>query len=112
MYGITKYIEDRCEVTGKIAWHILWHTGPYKIASENYNHILPVTEDDLILVKDVDDNHEENDQTYVTTYFEKKKLTENGSQSHTYSTVSSVDKQLIVTELSTMTIYRMSLSTV
>ena len=40
--------------------------------NENYTHILPVTEDDLILVKDVDDDHEDNDPAYITTYFEKK----------------------------------------
>ena len=29
-----------------------------------------MTEDDLILVKDIDDDHGDNDPTYITTYFE------------------------------------------
>ena len=72
IYGITEYIEDQCEVTCKSAWHIMRHTCPYTIISDNYSHILLVMENNLILVKDADDNHEKNDPTYITTYFEKK----------------------------------------
>ena len=50
----------------------MWHTGPYTIAGENYGHILPVMENDLILVKGVDENHEDTNPTYITTYLEKK----------------------------------------
>ena len=47
------------------------HIGPYKIANENYNYVLPMTEDNLILVKDVDNAHDDNDPTYITTYFDE-----------------------------------------
>ena len=31
IYGIIEYFKDRCEVTGKNAWHVKWHVGPYNI---------------------------------------------------------------------------------
>ena len=72
VYGVTEYIEDRCETTGQNAWHIMWYTCPYKIATETYDHLLPVAEDDLQLVKDTFDDPEDTDPAYITTYFQKK----------------------------------------
>ena len=58
--------------SNKNVWHIIWHTGPYSIAAETYGHLLPVADDDLHLVKDIYENHEDTDPAYITTYFQKK----------------------------------------
>ena len=50
----------------------MWHTGSYTIAAETYDHLLPITEDDLHLVKYIYENHEDTDPAYITTYFQKK----------------------------------------
>ena len=31
VYGMTEYIEDRCEMAGKFVWHVQYHVGPYNM---------------------------------------------------------------------------------
>ena len=69
IYGITEYLEDRCEVTGKNAWHIMWHVGPYNTDGfDSYEPLLPVHEDELILVRHPEDEIENLDIPYLQSY--------------------------------------------
>ena len=69
VYGITEYLEDRCEATGKNAWHVQWHVGPYNTDGyDGFQPLLPVLEDNLILVRHPDDAIENLNIPYLQSY--------------------------------------------
>ena len=75
VYGITEYIEDKCDITGKVAWHVDYHIGPYKIVIDDLEPMMAVSEDDMVLVKHTSDEQLQDDPVFIKLYFDQK---ENG----------------------------------
>ena len=51
VYGVIDFIEDACEVTVTKAWHVNWAIKHLMIHSQGLEHMLPVLEKDITLVK-------------------------------------------------------------
>ena len=75
VYGITEYIEDKCELTGKLAWHVNYQIGPYKMVIDDLEPMMAVSEDDMVLVKHTTDELKLDDPVFIRLYFNQK---ENG----------------------------------
>ena len=70
IYGVTNFIDDRCETTGKIVWDISWFIGPFKMEIHDFGPILPVRNSNPILVKHLDDHPLPTDNPFLTRHFE------------------------------------------
>ena len=51
VYGVLNFVEDACEETNTRAWHVGWAMKHLMIHSSGLEHMTPMLEDDLILVK-------------------------------------------------------------
>ena len=76
VYGVLDFIEDDCDVTGSKAWHVNWALKHLTINSDGLQHIFPVLERDIELMKGPWELDGHLNRRWMTYHFFDKK--ENG----------------------------------